>query len=138
KPMAQTVAFALTGAFLLSLTYVPMMSSLFLSRKVKRRRSLSDRMMEFFQKKYRPVLQAALRFPRVVTGVSLVLFAIAVLLMSRLGGEFIPEMEEGDFAVDARLLAGSSLTETIAATQKAVAVLQAGFPEVEKIVTRIG
>src|SRR5690606_22503851 len=90
------------------------------------------------QKKYRPVLQAALRFPRVVTGVSLVLFAIAVLLMSRLGGEFIPEMEEGDFAVDARLLAGSSLTETIAATQKAVAVLQAGFPEVEKIVTRIG
>ncbi|HMR91357.1 MAG TPA: CusA/CzcA family heavy metal efflux RND transporter [Chitinophagaceae bacterium] len=138
KPMAQTVAFALTGAFLLSLTYVPMMSSLFLSRKVKRRRSLSDRMMEFFQKKYRPVLQAALRFPRVVTGVSLVLFAIAVLLMSRLGGEFIPEMEEGDFAVDARLLTGSSLTETIAATQKAVAVLQAGFPEVEKIVTRIG
>ncbi len=137
-PMAQTVAFALIGAFLLSLTYVPMLSSILLAVKKGNKKNISDRMMTVLQKMYRPLLQKALQFPRLVVGISLVLFITALFLLTRLGGEFIPEMEEGDFAVDARLLSGSSLTETIAATQKAVTVLQDNFPEVEKIVTRIG
>ncbi len=138
KPMAQTVAFALIGAFLLSLTYVPMMSSILLSVKKNSKKNISDKMMSFLQKLYRPLLQKALQFPKLVVSISLVLFVTALFLLTRLGGEFIPEMEEGDFAVDARLLSGSSLTETIVATQKAVTVLQDNFPEVEKIVTRIG
>src|SRR5690606_22242730 len=87
---------------------------------------------------YSLVLDRALSFPKVVVAISLALFILAVVIMNRLGGEFIPELEEGDFAVDARLMTGSSLTETIHTTQKAVKLLQDRFPEVEKIVTRIG
>ncbi|HTN08472.1 CusA/CzcA family heavy metal efflux RND transporter [Agriterribacter sp.] len=138
RPMAQTVSFALIGAFLLSLTYVPMMSSLFLSKKLKHKDTWADKMMKVLQGWYQPLLKKALVFPKVVVGFAIVLFVIAAFIMSRLGGEFIPKLEEGDFAVDARLLAGSSLTETIKQTQKAAAILQNRFPEVEKIVTRIG
>lgn len=138
KPMAQTVSFALIGAFLLSLTYVPMVSSLFLSKKVNHKDSITDRGIRFLQRRYRFILNKALEFPKTVVSISLALFGIALWIMSLLGGEFIPELEEGDFAVDARLITGSSLTETIRTTQKAVAVLEANFPEVEKIVTRIG
>lgn len=137
-PMAQTVSFALIGAFLLSLTYVPMMSSLVLSKKINHKDTWADKMMNVLQRWYRRLLQKALAFPKTVVSISVILFAMAFWLMSRLGGEFIPELEEGDFAVDARLLTGSSLTETIHTTQKAVSILQNRFPEVEKIVTRIG
>jgi cobalt-zinc-cadmium resistance protein CzcA len=138
KPMAQTVAFALIGAFILSLTYVPMIASLMLSRKLAQKENLSDKMMNRLKKLYQPVLGRALQFPKTIITGTIALFVLAVFIMSRLGGEFIPEMEEGDFAVDARLLTGSSLTETIKVTQQAVHILQNKFPEVEKIVTRIG
>jgi len=138
KPMAQTVSFALIGAFVLSLTYVPMMTSLFLSRKVSHKDTFADKMMKLLQRWYRKLLLKAMAFPKTVVSAALVLFAFAVWLIGTLGGEFIPELEEGDFAVDARLLTGSSLTETIRTTQKAVSILQARFPEVEKIVTRVG
>ena len=138
RPMAQTVAFALIGAFLLSLTYVPMMSSLVLSRKLRHKPTFSDRAMNRIQIAYHRLLHKALAFPKLILTISLGLFVIALLIMTRLGGEFIPELEEGDFAVDARLVTGSSLTETIQSTQQAVHLLQSQFPEVEKIVTRIG
>jgi cobalt-zinc-cadmium resistance protein CzcA len=138
RPMAQTVSFALVGAFLLSLTYVPMMSSLCLSKKLLHKDTWADKMMKALQRWYVPLLKKALAFPKTVVAFALLLFAIALFIMSRLGGEFIPRLEEGDFAVDARLLTGSSLTETIRETQKAAAILQSRFPEVEKIVTRIG
>lgn len=138
RPMAQTVSFALIGAFLLSLTYVPMMSSLCLSKKLSHKDTWADKMMNELQGWYRPLLKKALAFPKTVVAMAIVLFAVAAFIMSRLGGEFIPKLEEGDFAVDARLLTGSSLTETIKQTQKAAAILQNRFPEVENIVTRIG
>lgn len=138
RPMAQTVSFALVGAFLLSLTYVPMMSSLCLSKKLSHKDTGADKMMKALQRWYAPLLKKALAFPKIVVAFAVLLFAIALFIMSRLGGEFIPRLEEGDFAVDARLLTGSSLTETIRETQKAAAILQSRFPEVEKIVTRIG
>lgn len=138
KPMAQTVSFALIGAFLLSITYIPMLSSMALSKKIPQKEGLADRLMKKIQGVYTKLLHKALAFPKIVVGLSVVLFVMALVIMSRLGGEFIPEMEEGDFAVDARLITGSSLTETIKTTQKAVAILQDSFPEVEKIVTRIG
>ncbi len=138
KPMAQTVAFALIGAFILSLTYVPMIASVVLSRKVIQKENFSDKLMNRLKNLYRPVLTKALQFPKTIIIGTIALFALALFVMSRLGGEFIPEMEEGDFAVDARLLTGSSLTETVKVTQQAVHILQNKFPEVEKIVTRIG
>lgn len=138
RPMAQTVSFALIGAFLLSLTYVPMMSALCLHKKLGHKDTIADKMMKYVQAVYAPLLRKALSFPKVVVSLALVLFAVALFIMSRLGGEFIPRLQEGDFAVDARLLTGSSLSETIKETQKAAAILQDRFPEVEKIVTRIG
>lgn len=138
KPMAQTVAFALIGAFILSLTYVPMIASMLLSRKPVTKENFADKIMNRLKKLYQPVLGRALQFPKTIITATIVLFALAIFTMSRLGGEFIPEMEEGDFAVDARLLTGSSLTETIKVTQQAVHILQNKFPEIEKIVTRIG
>jgi heavy metal efflux system protein len=138
RPMAQTVSFALIGAFLLSVTYIPMISSLVLSKKMKQTLTISDRMMNVLQRWYRPVLQKALAFPKTVVAVTLILFAGSAFILSRMGGEFIPELEEGDFAVDIHVLTGSSITQTVEASRKAAAILQQRFPEVVKIVTRIG
>jgi len=138
RPMAQTVSFALIGAFILSLTYVPMMSSLALSKKLLHKDTWADKIMKWLQRYYKPVLEKALVFPKIVAAGSLILFAAALFILGRLGGEFIPKLQEGDFAVDARILTGSSLTETIKTTQKAVSVLEERFPEIEKVVTRVG
>jgi len=138
RPMAQTVSLALIGAFLLSLTYVPMMTSLVLSKKLSHKDTFADKMVAGIHRWYKPLLDKALAFPKTVVFICLSLLGISFFAMSRLGGEFIPELNEGDFAVDARLMTGSSLTETINTTQKAVAILEKRFPEVEKIVTRIG
>ena len=138
KPMAQTVAFALVGAFILSLTYIPMMSALVLSRRIKHRPNFSDKVMNRVEKAYQQALNRVLNFPKaLLTGV-VVLFAVSVFILSRMGGEFIPALEEGDFAVDTRVLTGSSLSTTIENTQKAAHIVKTRFPEVEKIVTKIG
>jgi len=138
KPMAQTVAFALLGAFILSVTYIPMMSSIFLSKKIKQKPNLSDRLMSKIEIKYKSALQKVLHFPKLVIASALILFAVSVFVLTTLGGEFIPALEEGDFAVDTRVLTGSNLTTTIENTQKAAHILKSRFPEVEKVVTKIG
>lgn len=138
KPMAQTVSFAILGAFLLSLTYIPMMSSLVLSRKIKKGNNLSERTIIAIERKFKKLLEKALLIPKRIVAGSISLFVISVVVMSHLGGEFIPELEEGDFAVDTRTLTGSSLTTTIQATQKTAEILKSKFPEVEKVVTKIG
>ncbi|MDR2222335.1 MAG: CusA/CzcA family heavy metal efflux RND transporter [Flavobacteriaceae bacterium] len=138
KPMAQTVAFALLGAFLLSLTYVPMMSSLIMSRKVTHKPNLSERIMAKIEKVYQSTLIKVLELPKVIYSVVGVLFVAAIVILSNMGGEFIPSLEEGDFAVDTKVLNGSNLTTTIESTQKAAHILKSRFPEVEKVVTKIG
>ncbi|HTI92823.1 MAG TPA: CusA/CzcA family heavy metal efflux RND transporter [Puia sp.] len=138
RPMAETVSFAIIGAFLLSLTYVPMMSALFLNKKLNHRKTISDRLIEWLLRIYKPALKTVLRGPRWVITAALLLFAFSIFLLTRLGGEFIPQLEEGDFAVDTRLLTGSSLTNTIRTTQQSARILLDSFPEVEKVVTKIG
>jgi cobalt-zinc-cadmium resistance protein CzcA len=138
KPMAQTVAFALIGAFILSLTYIPMMSSIFLSKKIAHKKTFSDKMMEKIEINFQHALEKVVRFPKLVLGTVLGLFLIAVFVLSQLGGEFIPALEEGDFAVDTRVLTGSNLNTTIGSTQQAAHILITRFPEVEKVVTKIG
>lgn len=137
KPMAQTVAFALLGAFILSLTYIPMMSALILSKK-GHKRNISDKLMDRLSDFYQRYLIKAMRHPKKIITAILVLFAFALFLGSRLGGEFIPALEEGDFAVEARIMTGSNLNATIETTQKAAKILLDKFPEVTKIVTKIG
>lgn len=137
-PMAQTVAFALLGAFVLSLTYVPMMSALIMSKKLSHKQTFSDRMMNWFEHHYQQGLSRALHYKKTVMAVTLALFAGALVVLSGMGGEFIPALEEGDFAVETRVLDGSNLNTTIASTQVAARIIRERFPEVEKVVTRIG
>lgn len=138
RPMAQTVSFAILGAFILSLTYVPMMSALFLSRKISGKPTIADSIMSFFHRIYDPVIKGALKVKAVVAGAALLLFVTALILFGRMGGEFIPTLEEGDFAVETRLLTGSSLSETIDKVSKASDILLKKFPEVKEVIGKIG
>lgn len=138
KPMAYTVAFAILGAFILSITYVPMVSALFLSKKISHSKSLADRMMMWLERKYQPLVRYVLNIPKTTIAITLLTFVLSVIVLLNMGGEFIPELEEGDFAVETRLLTGSSLTNTIQTTQKTAKILVERFPEVEKVVTKIG
>ena len=138
KPMAQTVAFALLGAFILSLTYIPMMSSLFLSKKIKTEPNLSDRIMTKIENRYQFWLEKMMRIPKIVVGTVLALFVGAILVLANLGGEFIPSIEEGDYAVETRILPGSNLSTTVENVQQVAGILKHRFPEVKNIVTKIG
>ncbi|RAV97879.1 CusA/CzcA family heavy metal efflux RND transporter [Pseudochryseolinea flava] len=139
KPMAQAVSFAILGAFILSLTYVPMMSALFLSKQTERKRNLSDKMMDFFNRLYTPMIKRALRAKLLVIISSILLLIASLFAFLRMGGEFLPTLEEGDFAVETRVLTGSSLSYTVEASSKAAAVLLREFPdEIEEIVGKIG
>ncbi len=137
KPMAMTVSFAILGAFILSLTYVPMMAALCLNRKTTHKKNISDRLIEFLVKLYQPVLKVALKIKWVVIMISLIIFSFSVYLFSTMGGEFIPTLDEGDLAVNMRIKTGSSLSQTIETTTKLEKILM-GFPEVEKVVSKIG
>ncbi len=138
KPMAQTVAFALLGAFILSLTYIPMMSAFFLSKKIKHQPNISDKWMGKLERVYQTILNKVINYPKSVLGSVVGLFVVAIFVLTTLGAEFIPALEEGDFAVDTRVLTGSSLNTTILNTQKAAHILKTQFPEVEKVITKIG
>ena len=138
KPMAQTVIFALLGAFILSLTYIPMMSSLFLSKKIDLKKNFSDKMMAKLEAFYHRTLNFVLKIPNLVFFSVVGLFLISLFVMSRLGGEFIPSLPEGDFAVDTRVLPGSNLKTSTDAVQKSSKILMKKFPEIEKIVGKTG
>jgi heavy metal efflux system protein len=138
KPMAQTVSFAILGAFILSLTYVPMVSSLFLSKNTQYKRNISDRIMDFFQKVYKPMIHFALKRKIAVLVTAIVMFAISITVFINMGGEFIPTLDEGDFAVETRVLQGSSISQTIEAALRAAKILKAKFPEVKEVIGKIG
>lgn len=136
-PMAQTVSFAILGAFILSLTYVPMMSALALSKQIQVKRTIADRIMAVLQRLYDPVIRFSLRFKWLVIGAAFLLFVLSLWRFSMMGGEFIPRLEEGDLAINATIKTGSSLSQTIETMSRLEGILMK-FPEVEEIVTRIG
>jgi cobalt-zinc-cadmium resistance protein CzcA len=138
KPMALTFIFAMIGAMLLCLTYVPMMSALVLRAPKNSKKSYGDKFVQWVEDKYQPLLVRALQKGKWIIGVAVVLFGITVFMFTRMGGEFIPQLDEGDIAFHAILKPGSSLTETIETTTKIEQIVKAKFPEVEKIVSRIG
>lgn len=138
RPMALTVFFAILGAFILSLTYVPMASSLMLSRKVHTRKTFSDRVIEKLQAWYRPVLDWVLaRNKNVITG-AVALFCVSIVGFKYLGGEFIPSLEEGDFAVEMSMSQGTSLSQMVESCTKAEKLLKKEYPEIKQVVSRIG
>lgn len=137
-PMAQTVAFAILGAFILSLTYVPMMSARFLSKKTEHKINISDKIMNFFQRIYSPLLNKLLKWKKLTVTVAFILFGLSLWLFSTMGGEFIPTLEEGDLTVEISMAQGASLTQVVETFTKAEQILKSKFPEIKQIVTRIG
>jgi cobalt-zinc-cadmium resistance protein CzcA len=138
KPMAQVVCFAILGALILSLTYVPMMSALFLSKKPQNKVTLADRIMGFLQRRYDPIILYALKHKATIIISSIALFIVSLVIFMRMGGEFIPTLEEGDFAVESAIAPGSSLAQSIETFSKAEKILLKQFPEVIEVVTKIG
>lgn len=138
KPMAQTVMLAITGALILSLTYVPMMASLFLNKRVSNKKTIADKIIDFFQRGYSPLLTKALNAKKAFVGVTLVLFVVSVFVFSRMGGEFIPTLEEGDLAMQQILPPGSSLSQSVKTSKMIQNKLLSEFPEIVDVVANIG
>lgn len=137
-PMAQTVSFAILGAFILSLTYVPMMSALVLKKKIVVKRNISDKIMDFFHRLYEPVIRFALGAKKMVLLVAVLIFAASLVVFSRMGGEFIPQLDEGDIAAHQILPTGTSIRQMVAVSKKIQDRLMHDFPEVKEVVTKIG
>ncbi len=137
-PMAKTVAFAILGAFILSLTYVPVMSTWVLSKKTTHNKNISDRIIHYLQRTYQSMLQFVLKFKVQTVAVVLCLFVLSLIIFNRLGGEFIPTLEEGDLTVEISMMQGTSLTQSIETFTKAEKILRDKFPEIKQAVSRIG
>ncbi|MCU0338412.1 MAG: CusA/CzcA family heavy metal efflux RND transporter [Spirosomaceae bacterium] len=138
RPMALTVGFAILGAFVLSLTYVPMMSALVMGKNLHKHWTLSERFLNWLYRFYEPLIVWSLRWKKATVAITLALFVGALLIFNQLGGEFVPTLDEGDLAIDFRTASGTSLTETINSANKAHQILRKHFPEIQQIVGRVG
>ena len=138
RPMAQTVSFAILGAFILSITYVPMISALFLNKTISHKHTISDRIISRIHRIYSPVIHWALDYKKMVLVSVIAVFLGSLVVFSHLGGEFIPTLDEGDFALETRLMTGSTLQNTIETTTEVEKILLEQFPEVLQVVSKIG
>ncbi len=136
-PMAKTVSFAILGALILSFTYIPMMCALFLPKGIKEEKNFSDRMMAYFYRIYRPLLDKAIKAKKIVVAASVTLFVASLFLFGRMGGEFLPTLYEGDFAYHCILPTGASLSQSIETSKHASRIIKS-FPEVKMVVGKTG
>ncbi len=137
-PMALTFSFAVIGAMILCLTYVPMISALFMSKKPSTKKYFGDKFVDWLRKIYTPILEIALKRKAVVLVVSFGLLGLSIFTFSRMGGEFVPDLDEGDIAMHAILKPGSSLEETEKVCTMIESTILAKFPEVKTVVSKIG
>lgn len=137
-PMAKTLVFCILGALILSLTYVPMMASLFLKKELKQTRTLADRFFDWLNVYYQKTLNWCMHHKTVFITTALAAMVGSLILFTRLGAEFIPTMDEGDFAMQMTLPAGSSLSQSIAISDQAEKILMDKFPEIVHVVAKIG
>ena len=137
-PMAKTLVFCIIGALILSLTYVPMMASLFLKRTISAKPTFADRFFDKLNVFYKRGLRFCLHHTWATVGSAFALLAASLLLFTRLGAEFIPTLDEGDFAMQMTLPAGSSLTQSIELSSRAQKTLMEQFPEIKHVVAKIG
>ncbi|MFC4220081.1 CusA/CzcA family heavy metal efflux RND transporter [Flagellimonas marina] len=138
RPMALVFGFAIIGAMILCLTYVPMIASSLLYSKKLDKETWGDKFMGWLERRYRPVLDWALSAKNLVVIGAVVLLGIVIFIFSTLGGEFIPKLDEGDFALETRMAPGTSLEEMTKNMRKLEAILLDKFPEVKTVVTKIG
>ncbi len=133
-PMATTVLLALIGAFILSITFVPVVASLVLRPDPERRETLLMRAVTAI---YEPILSLALRRRAAAIAGGVALTVLAAVGFARLGAEFVPQLDEGDILVEARRLPGVALSEAVAQDHRLqLAILP--IPEVDRVVCKTG
>jgi cobalt-zinc-cadmium resistance protein CzcA len=137
-PMVHTIIFALLGALVLSLTYIPAMSALFLKQGGDKSIAWSERMISRLEENYKKLFYKTLEHKKGLLYTFIGLFIGSIALFMNMGGEFVPIIAEGDFAVETRLLTGSSLSASIEHSNIAAKILKDSFEEVEQVVTKIG
>jgi heavy metal efflux system protein len=149
RPMAFTFGYAVLGALLLFLFYVPAVASIMLKPSAQKKKNLftkfedgltrfSAKMMGGIERFYEPILKKSLKFKKTVLGVALLLFISSITIFLGMGGEFLPKLDEGDLAVQAIMKPGTSLSETIKTSEKVENILKSNFPEIKTMVSRIG
>ena len=137
RPMAEVFSFALIGAMILGVTYVPVVASLFLKSEAPGPRNVSILLINFLNKIYDPALHWALKHSKVVLAGAAMILLGAFLLFSTMGSEFVPTLDEGDFVIQPVLKTGTTLSNTVGTVTKMEEILMK-FPEVKQVVTRIG
>ncbi len=138
-PMAMTFGFAVLGVMVLCLTYIPMMAASFLQPPKTNKDSVGDKFIHWLERIYAPVIGWALKRGRIILIVAFVLLISGGFLFSKMGAEFIPQLDEGDFAFQAFLKPGTSLTEVKKASTRLEQIILENFPdEIESIQSRIG
>ena len=139
KPMAMTFGFAVLGVVLLCLTYIPMMASLVLQPPKTNEKKWGEKVIGKLEEIYESVISWALQRNRPVIGIALLLLVLGGILFTRMGSEFIPRLDEGNFVFQAFLRPGTSLTEVEQATTKIEQIVMENFPdEIESIQSRMG
>ena len=133
-PMAITVVLALTGAMLLSLTFVPAAVAIFLGGKVDEK---ENKAMAWLKRRYEPALAWALRSRAIVVGGTAALVIVSGFIATRMGTEFVPSLDEGDVAVQAMRIPGTSLTQSVTMQKNLEQALRV-MPEVERVFSRVG
>lgn len=134
-PMAFTVVIALLGAMILSVTFVPAAVALFIGKHVAEK---ENRLMLWLRERYEPLLGRVLGAKPIIITVAAVAVVLSALLATRLGTEFAPNLSEGDFAIQAIRIPGTSLTESVAMQQKIETTIKEKFPEVKRVFARTG
>ncbi|SNB43708.1 Cobalt-zinc-cadmium resistance protein CzcA [Flavobacterium psychrophilum] len=136
-PMAKTVSFAIIGAMILSLTYIPMMSALFLPKNISHKKTFSDKMMDFLYSKYEPLLEKVIAIKYKVVGITVALLLVTFFIFSKMGGEFIPNLAEGDYAFEFKMPLETSLSQSIETSMQGARIAKQ-FDEVKIVVGKTG
>ena len=138
RPMALTFSFALIGAMILCFTWVPVACSLILKPKANTKPNLSEKLIINIKRLYLPSIKWALNHTKIVLASAVILLALGVFTFTKMGGEFVPTLDEGDFVIQPILKTGKSLKSTIERTTAIEKILLEQFPEVTQVVSRIG
>jgi len=138
RPMALTFSFAVIGAMILCFTYVPVVSSLILKPHKENKKSISAWLINLLHTTYRPAITWSLKRAKLIVVLSVLAVLVTVFVYNKMGGEFIPQLDEGDFVIQPVLKTGTTLTQTIATTTKIEQILLKQFPEITQVVSRIG
>ncbi|MCK5170368.1 MAG: CusA/CzcA family heavy metal efflux RND transporter, partial [Bacteroidales bacterium] len=138
RPMALSFSFAILGAMILGLTWLPVAASLFLKPEKENKKSISKWIMKIVYRSYNPVIKWSYDHKSIIIGMALASLVFTGILFSKMGGEFVPTLDEGDFVIQPVLRTGTSLTKTIELTTQMEQILIDNFVEVDQIVCRIG